>query len=217
MPVTLSYRTTLLYLLSKTWPPLLSTRAESTYSCLAASILPSPLTMAGRVGVWHKTSVQTAHEQRHTYSTTTLAGQKRAYSTEEVPLYSRPSVPDRHSAVTRSASLPTGPPRLSASIITYLDADLNNHPSEYSQRKAIQSTPSSTLDPLLSLSHPTYGLSAPLVRNLASLGIKSIYPWQKSCLMAPGLLTGTKNLVYSAPTGGGKSLVADGESRIIFF
>ncbi|KAL2757455.1 hypothetical protein ACRALDRAFT_2039882 [Sodiomyces alcalophilus JCM 7366] len=147
--------------------------------------------MAGSNGVWHKTSVQAAHEQRKTYSTTSLAGQKRAYSIEEPPF------------------LPTGPPRLSASSVTYLGEGLNNDPSEYSQRRAIQSTPTSTVDPLLSLSHPAYGLSAPLVQNLASLGIKNIYPWQKSCLMAPGLLTGEKNLVYSAPTGGGKSLVAD--------
>ncbi|ROT37287.1 P-loop containing nucleoside triphosphate hydrolase protein [Sodiomyces alkalinus F11] len=161
--------------------------------------------MAGINGVWHKTSVQAVYEQRESYSTTSLAGQKRAYSTEEPPLFSRPSVP----AVTRSASLPSGLPRLTASSVTSHGAALDNHPSEYSQRKAIQSTPTSTIDPFLSLSHPTYALSGPLVENLASLGIKSIYPWQKSCLLAPGLLTGEKNLVYSAPTGGGKSLVAD--------
>jgi DNA polymerase theta len=62
---------------------------------------------------------------------------------------------------------------------------------------------------LLSLSHPAYGLPSQLVANFAALGIRSIYPWQKQCLLGPGLLTGEKNLVYSAPTGGGKSLVAD--------
>ncbi|KAI4149896.1 MAG: hypothetical protein L6R39_002399 [Caloplaca ligustica] len=41
------------------------------------------------------------------------------------------------------------------------------------------------------------------------MGIRSIYPWQSSCLLGRGLLTGEKNLVYTAPTGGGKSLVAD--------
>jgi DNA polymerase theta len=48
-----------------------------------------------------------------------------------------------------------------------------------------------------------------LVTNFTRLGIKSIYPWQKHCLLGPGILSGEKNLVYSAPTGGGKSLVAD--------
>jgi len=53
------------------------------------------------------------------------------------------------------------------------------------------------------------GLSEKLVENLASLGIKSMYPWQLDCLLRSGALDGEKNLVYTAPTGGGKSLVAD--------
>ena len=79
---------------------------------------------------------------------------------------------------------------------------------------------------MLSLSHARYGLSETLVKNFASLGINSIYPWQSSCLLGHGLLSGEKNLVYTAPTGnifynfrfhladfvvigGGKSLIAD--------
>lgn len=81
--------------------------------------------------------------------------------------------------------------------------------SEYSQRQAARSTPSASLNPLLRLSHPSYGLPESVVRNFASLGIDNIYPWQSSCLLGRGILTGEKNLVYSAPTGGGKSLVAD--------
>lgn len=80
---------------------------------------------------------------------------------------------------------------------------------EYSQRKAVASTPTSTIDPKLSLKHPCYGLPDSLVENLSNLGIRSIYPWQSTCLLGNGLLTGERNLVYSAPTGGGKSLVAD--------
>ena len=69
---------------------------------------------------------------------------------------------------------------------------------------------SSTLDSsLLSLDHPKYGLPKALVANFASLGICTIYPWQASCLLGRGHLTGEKSLIYSAPTGGGKSLVAD--------
>jgi hypothetical protein len=82
-------------------------------------------------------------------------------------------------------------------------------PSEYSQRRDFPATPTSTVDPLLSLSHRIYDLPFELVANFASLGIRTIYPWQKACLLGPGLLQGEKNLVYSAPTGGGKSLVAD--------
>ncbi|KAH7417138.1 DEAD/DEAH box helicase [Cadophora sp. MPI-SDFR-AT-0126] len=82
-------------------------------------------------------------------------------------------------------------------------------PSEYSQRKSLALTPSATSNPLLDLSHPAYGLPKQLTQNLASLGIKSIYPWQSECLLRSGALDGEVNLVYTAPTGGGKSLVAD--------
>ncbi len=39
--------------------------------------------------------------------------------------------------------------------------------------------------------------------------MRSIYPWQSSCLLGKGLLSGETSLIYTAPTGGGKSLVAD--------
>lgn len=81
--------------------------------------------------------------------------------------------------------------------------------SEYSQRTECPSTPEPSQNPTLSLSHPKYGLPSRLVANFASLGVNCIYPWQASCLLGRGHLEGEKNLVYSAPTGGGKSLVAD--------
>lgn len=71
------------------------------------------------------------------------------------------------------------------------------------------STPGPSQNPLLSLAHPHYGLPGTLVKNFASLGMNSIYPWQSSCLLGRGILNAEKNLVYTAPTGGGKSLVAD--------
>lgn len=71
------------------------------------------------------------------------------------------------------------------------------------------STPSVSQHPLLSLAHPNYLLPPQLVANFASLGVNAIYPWQSSCLMRSGVLSLSKNLVYTAPTGGGKSLVAD--------
>lgn len=67
----------------------------------------------------------------------------------------------------------------------------------------------SSNNPLLSLRHPRYGLPPALVANFQAVGIHSIYPWQASCLLGRGHLTAEKNLLYTAPTGGGKSLVAD--------
>jgi hypothetical protein len=81
--------------------------------------------------------------------------------------------------------------------------------SEYSQRRALALTPNPASNPLLDLSHPAYGLPRQLVKNFVSLGVKSIYPWQSDCLLRSGALADDRNLVYTAPTGGGKSLVAD--------
>ncbi|KAL8734212.1 MAG: hypothetical protein Q9166_001698 [cf. Caloplaca sp. 2 TL-2023] len=92
--------------------------------------------------------------------------------------------------------------------MTYPDIQTGNETSP-SQEPRISWKPSSSLNPLLALAHPRYGLPEALVKNFASLGIEYIYPWQSSCLLGRGLLNGEKNLVYTAPTGGGKSLVAD--------
>ncbi|KAI9825783.1 MAG: hypothetical protein M1826_006885 [Phylliscum demangeonii] len=81
--------------------------------------------------------------------------------------------------------------------------------SDDGRRTAWKTTPALSQNPLLSLSHPRYGLPEDLVANFVKLGVESIYPWQSSCLLGRGLLSGEKNLVYTAPTGGGKSLVAD--------
>ncbi|KAI5847703.1 P-loop containing nucleoside triphosphate hydrolase protein [Morchella snyderi] len=61
----------------------------------------------------------------------------------------------------------------------------------------------------LSLSNPMWGLKREVVIGFGACGIATMYPWQLACLSLPGLLAGEKNLVYTAPTSAGKSLVAD--------
>lgn len=164
--------------------------------------------MKSMQGLLHETSLQAAQGRQTTFSTASIAGQKRSWSNADAD-EAKPGPSGSAGTIRfqRASSVPGTPSRLSASRIVNLEA--TQGPSEYSQRRVISATPTSTNDPELSLSHPTYGLDPQLVQNLASLGIRQIYPWQKSCLKGPGLLTGTKNLVYCAPTGGGKSLVAD--------
>jgi hypothetical protein len=159
-------------------------------------------------GLLHTTSVDATTDKTTKFSTTSIAGQKRSWS-DEVRTSSSSSGPKQPVQFQRAISLPNTPARLSPSYI--FDLNPSDGISEYSQRRIIAATPSGTHDPELNLAHPTYGLPSKLVENFASFGIKQIYPWQKSCLKGPGLLTGEKNLVYCAPTGGGKSLVADGE------
>ncbi|KAF5641043.1 DNA polymerase theta subunit [Fusarium sp. NRRL 25303] len=158
-------------------------------------------------GLLHTTSVEATNEQKTTFATTSVAGHKRSLSTVGEEHHFRASTSRATVQFQRAVSLPSAPPRISASRIVRLDERVG--PSEYSQRRAIAATPTSSCDPELELSHSTYGLPQQLVDNFASLGINQIYPWQKACLKGPGLLTGEKNLVYCAPTGGGKSLVAD--------
>jgi hypothetical protein len=47
-----------------------------------------------------------------------------------------------------------------------------------------------------------------IVGRFAEAGVKLLYDWQADCLRTPGVLDG-RNLVYSAPTSGGKTLVSE--------
>lgn len=174
--------------------------------------------MTGGTGLRHRTSVQAAKEQQTTYQTTIALAPKRSSDGNPGSV-----VNGRAQKVTRTSYFQTATSvtseaskRLLAGAITRQRPEftpsgstVTHGLSEYSQRKAFPATPTPAHDALLKLSHPAYRLPKPLVANFEALGIKSIYPWQKQCLFGPGLLKGEKNLVYSAPTGGGKSLVAD--------
>lgn len=53
------------------------------------------------------------------------------------------------------------------------------------------------------------GLPPELAQAYRRRGIAQPYDWQYQCLKTPGIVTEGRNLLYSAPTSGGKSLVAD--------
>lgn len=169
-----------------------------------------------------QTSIDIAGNQ--SISTTSVAGTKRSHSGSALS----PQIPSINQQSIRTIGTNTGlkadgfiRPILSstANKTRLIASQIRDVPdavgisddsiSEYSQRQAVSSTPGPSQNPLLLLSHKTYGLPPQLVANFASLGVNCIYPWQASCLLGRGHLTAEKNLVYSAPTGGGKSLVAD--------
>lgn len=55
-----------------------------------------------------------------------------------------------------------------------------------------------------------WGLDASLRRyHGRTLGIEHLYPWQARCLALPGVAAGDRDLLYSAPTSGGKTMVAE--------
>ena len=153
--------------------------------------------------------------QRQGYSTNSLPGIKRATEHIESNLSHREVLKDINNFsvgehIRKKQRTDDGwKNRIEASKIIDAPNDQLKYVPEQSRRHSVASTPGPSQNPLLSLSHPRYGLPETLVKNLAALGINSIYPWQSSCLLGHGILSSEKNLVYTAPTGGGKSLVAD--------
>ncbi|KAI5465910.1 hypothetical protein BGZ63DRAFT_348767 [Mariannaea sp. PMI_226] len=162
--------------------------------------------MKSMQGLLHTTSVDAVNARKTTNLSAPVAGKKRSWS-GEAHIASNSATHGEPIQFKRALNLPNAPSRLSPSRIVELES--LPEISEYSQRMLMAATPTTTLDPELQLAHPIYNLPDEVVDNYASLGVNQIYPWQKSCLKGPGLLTGEKNLVYCAPTGGGKSLVAD--------
>ncbi|KAM5432937.1 putative DNA-directed DNA polymerase [Microsporum canis] len=155
----------------------------------------------------------------NTFSTGSVAGAKRSRSENDAPpafttahqvLNAQSRVQQNNTTQYSHDSRRIRPSRIDLlSNSNNLASSNSQNLSEHSQRTSISSTPGPAQNPVLALSHPKYGLPTALVKNFASLGVNAIYPWQASCLLGRGHLSGEKNLVYSAPTGGGKSLVAD--------
>lgn len=157
-------------------------------------------------GLLHTTSLELV--QNNSLHSDPVIGHKRPWSTSHADDTNQDSIDKPQSRFKRSIAIPNAPYKLTPSLITNLEPESLGE-GEYTQRHKLAATPSSTLDPELHLSHSLYGLPTQLVENFAALGINHIYPWQRNCLRGPGLLSGERNLVYCAPTGGGKSLVAD--------
>lgn len=166
-----------------------------------------------------QTSIDLAKNK--TYDISTVAGVKRSQD-QRSPLrpslssaaepaagiggFGRPTFNLKPASVNRATTNQIGASKIHS--VSSISAQ-SSVPSQPREQKTSTPVPGPTQNPLLSLSHPKYGLPGSLVRNFENLGIHSIYPWQSSCLLGRGLLAGEKNLVYTAPTGGGKSLVAD--------
>ncbi|CAG8072909.1 unnamed protein product [Penicillium salamii] len=161
----------------------------------------------------HQPGFQTTIDiaRRQTHHVAPVAGQKRPSEEMSGPVakqmvVGRNNNPDpllESTPFESARNLPVN--RFTASRI-HLVAGASEAQNEDRQRAL---APPSSQNPLLFLANPKYGLPPPLTANFAALGISSIYPWQASCLLAKGLLSGERHLVYTAPTGGGKSLVAD--------
>ncbi|RKO85090.1 P-loop containing nucleoside triphosphate hydrolase protein, partial [Blyttiomyces helicus] len=54
-----------------------------------------------------------------------------------------------------------------------------------------------------------YGIPPQVAEEYIANNIKWLYEWQARCLKSKGVLEGTRNLLYSAPTSAGKTMVAE--------
>lgn len=61
----------------------------------------------------------------------------------------------------------------------------------------------------LQIDSPRWDLPAPIIQLYQNKGIERFFEWQAECLSIDGVLDQTRNLLYSAPTSAGKSLVGD--------
>ncbi|KAL4779295.1 hypothetical protein BJX76DRAFT_93935 [Aspergillus varians] len=156
-----------------------------------------------------QTSVDIARQQP--YVVAPLAGQKRAPSGPLNPSAHaingnspQTDIPNAQGLdfIRPQLSLPKS--RLVASDICPVSGPISG---EHDRKQRPDTT--SAQGSLHSLHDPRFGLPQSLVVNFAAVGVTSIYQWQASCLLGEGLLEGKRHLIYTAPTGGGKSLVAD--------
>lgn len=165
-----------------------------------------------------ETSVDIA--RRQSYQVAPVAGYKRPSTTEELTDAFKPGVvPKRELNTSHDADIQESiplefaraslAPRTNRFTASRIQPSAGATASEDKQPRGASAPPGSSQNPLLSLTHPKYGLPQVLRANFAALGVNTIYAWQASCLLAHGLLSGERHLVYTAPTGGGKSLVAD--------
>lgn len=175
-----------------------------------------------------------AHQQRpmHSYSNSSSGGSQRSLHakrpTSEQLLRQRQAA--QHSAAAAlddTTNLPSKRRRLaieddaSQASSLKLGPDWDGNESTFTQpgstpnyhaASSMPPPPSSifqTSSNPLDLSHVQWGLRREIVLGFKGAGIEQMYPWQAECLQLPNLLEGTKNVVYTAPTSGGKSFVAD--------
>ncbi|KAL5000795.1 hypothetical protein BDV10DRAFT_182982 [Aspergillus recurvatus] len=158
-----------------------------------------------------QTSIDIARQQP--YVVAPLAGQKRLPSGSLTEDTNSPS-PHAINGTSRQ-KLPSGQgldfirPQVHLPKSGLIASEICKVAKSESKQKSRPDPTSQSQGSLQSLNDPRFGLPPALVANFAAVGVTSIYQWQASCLLGEGLLEGKRHLIYTAPTGGGKSLVAD--------
>ncbi|XP_031783753.1 DNA polymerase theta isoform X2 [Nasonia vitripennis] len=85
----------------------------------------------------------------------------------------------------------------------------NNITDSFSSSKILSAQALSSIDSQKRLELASWGLPPLILEKYKARGIKTMFPWQVECLANKKILEENKNLVYSAPTSAGKTLVAE--------
>ena len=107
-------------------------------------------------------------------------------------------------AVAAPSATPAGGASASQIDLTTLQSPSSRSPSAAPAAAAPASTPIAALHSLSDWHIPQC-----IVDAYAEAGLTSLYDWQVDCLSLPGVLEGSSNIVYSASTSAGKTLVAE--------
>ncbi|GAB5030902.1 dna polymerase theta [Nannochloropsis oceanica] len=105
-----------------------------------------------------------------------------------------------------NGGLATAPVSLSPPVPSVPTSSLVVHPPAPSTSADTVQPPTPSIEALF---EDVLGLPAELAQAYRRRGVAQPYNWQYQCLRIPGIVSEGRNLLYSAPTSGGKSLVAD--------
>ena len=102
-----------------------------------------------------------------------------------------------------STTCPRGPDAACATVPTEVESNILKQNSP--QRPAIEDSSNAAARRL-----SAWGIPDSIRQGFADVGVGELYPWQAQCLEEhPEVLQGSRHFIYTAPTSGGKTLIAE--------
>ena len=158
------------------------------------------------------TSVELLHIQHSYRAETSVNALKRSYqsveSEQRPPLQQAYNTYPQREPQHRRYSAPNG---IENRDMQYKRSRPASPPSKKLEVEVRKPSPARRRQPVTecSLCHPRWGIPSSVLEVYESSGIASLYDWQSQCLSLDGVLSDHRNLIYTAPTSAGKTMVAE--------